>query len=34
MTKTDPDVISGIVKECIGMPHNEMLDAITEAVDK
>ncbi len=34
MAKIDPDVISEIVKECIGLPRNEMLDAITEAVDK
>jgi len=34
MAQFDPDVLSEIVKECIGLPHNEMLDAITEAVEK
>jgi len=33
MAQFDPDVLSEIVKECIGLPHNEMLDAITEAID-
>jgi hypothetical protein len=34
MAKFDPDVLGDIVKECIGLPHDEMLAAITEAVEK
>ena len=34
MAKFEPEVLGEIVKECIGLPHDEMLDAITEAVDK
>jgi hypothetical protein len=34
MAKLDPEVLGGIVQECVGLPHQEMLDVVTEAVDK
>jgi len=34
MAKFDPEVLGEIVKECIGVPHDEMLAAITDAVEK
>jgi len=30
----DPDVLSQIVKKCVGLPREEMMDAITEEVGK
>ena len=34
MAKFDPDVLGEIVQKCIGLPREEMMDAITEGVDK